>query len=184
MKYLYRAVDKHGKTVDFLLTARRDASAARRFFDKAMRHNEAPERVAMDQSGVNKALLDQLNMEREIMIKIRQVTYLNNIVEQAHRAVKCVTQPMRGARSSRSAQAVLAGIACKHMIRKGKLIMGGCDGMSFDQFLCGSRTGLSIVKRLCGSQQRIIFSVLVRQNLMTGHLQYIALNLTAPYLRN
>jgi hypothetical protein len=70
------------------------------------------------------------------------------------------------------------------MIRKGKLIMGGCDGMSFDQFLYCSRTGLSIVKRLCGSQQRIMFSVLVRQNLMTGHLQYIALDRAAPYLRN
>ena len=60
-KYLYRAVDKQGTTVDFLLTARRDAGATRRFFYKAMRHNEVPDTVTMDRSGANKAALDQLN---------------------------------------------------------------------------------------------------------------------------
>ncbi len=114
-KYLYRAVDKQGKTVDFLLTAKRDASAARRFFDTAA--------------------LDQLNTQREIQIKIRQVKYLNNIVEQDHRAVKRVTRPMLGFKSFRAAQAVLTGIELMHMIRKGQFMMAGCDSMSFaDQF--------------------------------------------------
>jgi putative transposase len=134
-KYLYRAVDKHGKTVDFLLTAKRDAPAARRFFDKAMRHNEVPNTVTMDKSGANKAALDQLNAQREIPIKIRQVKYLNNIVEQDHRAVKRVTRPMLRFKSFRTAQAVLAGIELMHMIRKGQFNMAGRDGMSFaDQF--------------------------------------------------
>ena len=134
-KYLYRAVDKQGKTVDFLLTAKRDASAARRFFDKAMRHNDTPDTVTMDKSGVNKAALDQLNTQRDIAIKIRQVKYLNNIVEQDHRAVKRVTRPMLGFKSFRSARAVLAGIELMHMIRKGQFMMEECDGMSFaDQF--------------------------------------------------
>ena len=134
-KYLYRAVDKQGKTVDFLLTAKRDASAARRFFDKAMRHSEVPSTVTMDKSGANKAALDQLNTQREIPIKIRQVKYLNNIVEQDHRAVKRVTRPMLGFKSFRSAQAVLADIELMHMIRKGQYMMEGCDGMTFaDQF--------------------------------------------------
>lgn len=134
-KYLYRAVDKQGKTVDFLLTAKRDASAARRFFDKAMRHSEVPGTVTMDKSGANKAALDQLNTQREIPIKIRQVKYLNNIMEQDHRAVKRVTRPMLGFKSFRSAQAVLAGIELMHMIRKGQYMMEGCDGMTFaDQF--------------------------------------------------
>jgi putative transposase len=53
-KYLYRAVDKHGKTVDFLLTAKRDMAAAKRFFDKAMGLNGHPDKVAMDKSGANK----------------------------------------------------------------------------------------------------------------------------------
>jgi putative transposase len=60
-KYLYRAVDKQGKTVDFLLTAKRAAAAARRFFDKTMQHNEVPNTVTMDKSGANKAALNQLN---------------------------------------------------------------------------------------------------------------------------
>ena len=134
-KYLYRAVDKQGKTIDFLLTAKRDASAARRFFDKAMQHSEIPSTVTMDKSGANRAALDRLNTQREIQIKVRQVKYLNNIVEQDHRAVKRVTRPMLGFKSFRSAQAVLAGIELMHMIRKGQFMMDGGDGMSFaDQF--------------------------------------------------
>jgi putative transposase len=134
-KYLYRAVDKQGKTVDFLLTAKRDAAAARRFFDKAMQHNEVPDTVTMDKSGANKAALDQLNKGREILIKIRQVKYLNNIVEQDHRAVKRVTRPMLGFKSFRSAQAVLAGIELIHMIRKGQLRIAGRKQLSFaEQF--------------------------------------------------
>ena len=78
---------------------------------------------------------NQLNTQREIPIKIRQVKYLNNMVEQDHRAVKRVTRPMLGFKSFRSAQAVLAGIELMHMIRKGQFMMEGCDSMSFaDQF--------------------------------------------------
>jgi putative transposase len=72
-KYLYRAVGKEGKTADFLLTAKRDAAAARRFFDKAMWHAEDPVTVTMDKSGANKAALAQLNTERVTPITIRQV---------------------------------------------------------------------------------------------------------------
>lgn len=119
------------ETIDFLLTAERYASAARRFFDKAMRHSEVPDTVTMDKSGANKAALDQLNAQREIPIKIRKVKYLNNIAEQDHRAVKRVTRPMGGFKSFCSAQAVLAGIELMHMIPKGQLMMERCDGMSF-----------------------------------------------------
>jgi putative transposase len=134
-KYLYRAVDKEGKTVDFLLTAKRDTAAAMRFFEKAMQNNAVPETVTVDKSGANKAALDQLNTEREIPIEIRQIKYINNIVEQDHRAVTRLTRPMLGFKSFRCAQAVLAGIELMHMIRKGQFMMEGCDGMSFaDQF--------------------------------------------------
>ena len=60
-KYLYRAVDKQGKTVDFLLTARRDKAAALRFFEKAMQASGVPEKVTMDKSGANKAAIDEIN---------------------------------------------------------------------------------------------------------------------------
>jgi transposase-like protein len=128
-------VDKEGKTVDFLLTAKRDAAAARRFFDKAMRYNDVPVTVTMDKSSANKAALEQLNAQRDVPIGIRKVKYLNNIVEQDHRAVKRLPRPMLRFKSFRAAQAVLSGIELTHMIRKGQFNMAGCDGTSFaDQF--------------------------------------------------
>jgi transposase-like protein len=81
-KYVYRAVDKQGKTVDFLLTAKRDRAAALRFFDKAMRASGVPEKVTMDKSGANKAAMDEINAGRETPIVVRQVKYLNNIVDR------------------------------------------------------------------------------------------------------
>lgn len=117
-KYLYRAVDEQGKTVDFLLTTKRDMSAARRFFDKAIAANSVPDKAAMDKSGANKAEIDDINAGRAVLITVRQVKYLNNIVEQDHRAVKRATMPMLGFKSFRSAASVLAGIELMHTICK------------------------------------------------------------------
>ena len=103
-KYLYRAVDKEGKTVDFLLTARRDKAAALRFFEKSMKTNGVPEKVTMDKSGANKAAMDEINARGDAPIIVRQVKYLNNIVEQDHRAIKRVTRPMLNFKSFRSAK--------------------------------------------------------------------------------
>ena len=134
-KYLYRAVDKEGKTVDFLLTARRDKAAALRFFEKSMKTNGVPEKVTMDKSGANKAAMDEINARGDAPIIVRQVKYLNNIVEQDHRAIKRVTRPMLNFKSFRSAKNVLAGIELMHMIRKGQLLLEGGNEMSFaDQF--------------------------------------------------
>ena len=134
-KYLYRAVDKAGKTVDFLLTAKRDKAAAMRFFEKAIQANDVPEKVTMDKSGANKSAIDQIIKDRNISVLIRQVKYLNNIVEQDHRAVKRVTKPMLNFKSFRAAKCVLAGIELMHMIRKGQMTIPSCGGMSFaDQF--------------------------------------------------
>ena len=139
-KYLYRAVDKASKTVDFLLTARRDKTAAMRFFEKAMRANEVPEKVSLDKSGANKAAIDQIIENKEIAIVVRQVKYLNNIVEQDHRAIKRVTRPMLGFKSFRAAAKVLTGIELMHMIRKGQLVLKGCEGMSYaNQFYALAR---------------------------------------------
>jgi transposase-like protein len=134
-KYLYRAVDKEGKTVDYLLTARRDKAAALRFFEKAMKASGAPEKVTMDKSGANKAAMDDINGRGETSIIVRQVKYLNNIVEQDHRAIKRVTRPMLNFKSFRAARNVLAGIELMHMIRKGQLLLEGSIELSFaDQF--------------------------------------------------
>jgi len=134
-KYLYRAVDKEGKAVDFLLTARRDMAAAKRFFDKAMEANGDPNKVAMDKSGANKAAIDAINAGRDVPILVRQVKYLNNIVEQDHRAIKRVTKPMLNFKSFRSGGSVLAGIELIHMIRKDQFAIDGANAMSFaDRF--------------------------------------------------
>ena len=130
-KYFYRAVDKEGKTVDFLLTARRDKAAALRFFDKAMKVNGVPDKVAIDKSGANKAAMNEINTSREMPILVRQVKYLNNMVEQDHRFVKHVTRPMLGFKSFRTASAVLAGIELMHMIRKGQMSTEKEMGLSF-----------------------------------------------------
>ena len=134
-KYLYRAVDKAGCTIDFLLRAKRGKAAASRFFKKAMRQNGEPEKVTMDKSGAKKAAMDGINLAREMPIEVRQIKYLNNIVEQDHRAVKRITKPTMGFKSFRSAYNVLAGIELMHMIRKGQMITEEEGNLSFaDQF--------------------------------------------------
>jgi putative transposase len=95
-KYLYRAVDKDGNTVDFLLRAPRDRFAAQRYFEQSMVHNGVRETVTIDQSGANLAALKTINAECKPPIRIRQRKYLNNIVEQDHRAIKRRIRPMLG----------------------------------------------------------------------------------------
>ena len=120
-KYLYRAVDKQGNTVDFLLRAHRDKAAARRYFEKAIDQNGEPETITVDKSGANLAALEALNAERSTPIKVRQNKYLNNIVEQDHRAIKRIVKPMMGFKDFRCARIILAGIELMHMIRKGQM---------------------------------------------------------------
>ena len=83
-KYLYRAVDKAGNTIDFLLRAHRDKAAAKRYFEKSIQQNDVPETVTIDKSGANLAALHAVNAGRDTPIKIRQVKYLNNVVEVRH----------------------------------------------------------------------------------------------------
>jgi transposase-like protein len=120
-RYLYRAVDKEGNTVDFLLRARRNKAAAQRYFEKSIRQNGVPETVTIDKSGANLAALHAVNAERDTPIKIRQVKYLNNVVEQDHRAIKRITRPMLGFKDFRCARIILSGIEVMHMIRKGQM---------------------------------------------------------------
>ena len=128
-------MDKEGKTVDFPLSAQRDKDAALRFFYKVMKASGVPEKLTIDKSGDNKAAMDEINASSATPIIVRQVKYLNNIVEQDHRAVKRVTKPMLNFKSFQSDKCVLVGIELMHMIRKGQLMLKGCNEMSFaDQF--------------------------------------------------
>src|SRR5664279_3389313 len=103
-KYLYRAVDKLGQTVDFLLTAHRDVAAARRFFERAIDLHDVPEKITIDKSGANTAAVRGLVADSGLSIELRQSKYLNNVVEQDHRAVKRRIRPMMGFKSFWSAE--------------------------------------------------------------------------------
>ncbi|OYD60521.1 UNVERIFIED_ORG: transposase-like protein [Burkholderia sp. CF145] len=139
-KYLYRAVDKAGDTVDFLLRAKRDKVAARRYFEKAIDQNGVPETVTIDKSGANLAGLHAINAECETSIKIRQAKYLNNVVEQDHRAIKRRTRPMVRFKNFRCARTFLGGVEVMHMIKK------RADGVSPQNRAARSRAVLRVVR--------------------------------------
>jgi putative transposase len=126
-KYLYRAVDKYGETIDFLLTEHRDKDAVLRFLKKAIRRNGLPETITIDGSDANEAAIKSYNAEHGTSIAIRQVKYLNNVVEQDHRAVKRVTRPMLGFKSFEAAQGTLVGIELMHMIKKRQMVVEAGD---------------------------------------------------------
>jgi putative transposase len=126
--YLYRAVDKDGDTIDFMLSEKRDKPAAKAFFVKAI-GSGLPEKVNIDKSGANKAGMDVINIQLMIMfllgltvmqITIRQIKYLNNIVEQDHRVIKRITNSMLGFKAFYSAEAILVGIELHRMLKKGQ----------------------------------------------------------------
>ena len=135
-RYLYRAVDTHGQTIDFLLTAHRDTEAALRFLKKAIRGGGVPEKITIDGSEANEAAIKRYNEAHGTAVIIRQVKYLNNIIEQDHRGVKRVTRPMLGFKSFAAAQAALIGIELMHMLKKGQLAgEEGVEGLtSAEQF--------------------------------------------------
>jgi transposase-like protein len=106
---LYRAVDKAGATVDFLLTARRDRKAALRFLRKAIGRHGVPEKITIDKSGANTAAIVNYNADHDTDVEIRQVKYLNNIFEQDHRAIKRMVRAMLGFKAFWSAAITIAG---------------------------------------------------------------------------
>ena len=134
--YLYRAVDSAGYTIDFLLRKNRDASAAKAFFRKAIKHNGQPQKVTIDKSGSNSCALNSLNksLAKDKQIEIRQIKYLNNVVEQDHRFIKKRTRPMLGFKSFNSAKITITGIENIRMIQKGQIVGGNNKLSVFENF--------------------------------------------------
>jgi putative transposase len=122
--YLYRAVDRDGNTIDFLLTPTRDRDAAEAFLRKAILTQGLPEKITIDKSGSNTAAIQHYNKTHKTAIVIRHSKYLNNLVEQDHRAVKRLTRPRLGFKSFWAARCTIAGIEVMHAIRKGQLETG------------------------------------------------------------
>ncbi len=99
-RYLYRAVDKYGNTVDFLLTKRRMKRSAQKFLNKAIGNNGRPRVINMDKSGANSAAIRTVNSRSFSRIRRRSCKYLNNIVEQDHRNIKRRISICTGLKSS------------------------------------------------------------------------------------
>jgi putative transposase len=120
--YLYRAVDKTGATIDFMLSKKRDEKAAKRFFVKAIGYSEKPEKITIDKSGSNNAVVKSINkkLSKKDEVEIRQIKYLNNIVEQDHRFIKKMTRATMGFKAFHSANATIIGIELHHMLKKGQ----------------------------------------------------------------
>jgi IS6 family transposase len=124
-KYLYRAVDSQGNTIEFLLRAKRDAKAAKRFFRKALKglHTTTPRVITVDKNPAYPAAINELKKEGILpdACEVRQVKYLNNIVEQDHRFIKRLVRPGLGFQSFHTAWRTLKGYEMMNMIRKGQI---------------------------------------------------------------
>jgi transposase-like protein len=120
--YLYRAVDKQGLTVDFLLSEHRDIAAARRFFTRAVGRHGTPKTITLDGYPATHAAVAELKKRGVLhpQTKIRTSKYLNNLIEQDHRKVKQRVYPMLGFKNFRNATVTLSGIELVQMIRKGQ----------------------------------------------------------------
>ena len=130
--YLYRAVDSRGQTIDFLLSAKRDAAAAKRFFRKALGqpHTVNPRTITVDKNAAYPAAVTAMKRGGELwrFSRLRQVKYLNNIVEQDHRRIKRLVRPGLGFGDLHTARRTLTGYEVMAMIRKGQLRqVGGRD---------------------------------------------------------
>ena len=124
-KYLYRAVDSEGNTLDFLLTAKRDTNAAKRFFIKVLKgtHTQEPKVINVDKNPSYPPAIGQLKKSNILPedTKLRQVKYLNNMVEQDHRGVKHLINPGMSFGSFNSARRTIKGYEAMSMIRKGQI---------------------------------------------------------------
>jgi len=125
-KYLYRAVDSQGNTVDFLLTAKRDALAAKRFFRKTLKaiHTQTPRVITVDKNPAYPKAIKQLKAAKKLpeIVKLRQIKYLNNIVEQDHRGIKRLVKPGMGFGSFNTARRTIRGYEIMNMMRKGQVL--------------------------------------------------------------
>jgi IS6 family transposase len=124
-KYLYRAVDSEGNTLDFLLSAKRDGKAAARFFRKVLKakHTQAPRVITVDKNAAYPVAMDELQEDKTLKAEteLRQSKYLNNVIEQDHRNIKRIVKPMIGFQSFNTARRTLSGIEAMSMIRKGQV---------------------------------------------------------------
>ena len=128
--YLYRAVDKQGRTVDFLLSERRDVVAAKRFFSKAMKKYGTPRVITLDAYAASHRAITELQSAGTITRRgrVRSSKYLNNLVEQDHRRIKQRIRPMLGFERLETAAITITGIELAEKLRKQQFKIGFLPG--------------------------------------------------------
>ena len=124
-KYLYRALDKDGSTIEFMLSAKRDISAAKRFFKKLMRadHRRLPFSISVDKHASYPEAFTASQEEKMIPFdcRLRRTKYLTNVVEQDHRFVRRRWRAMQTFHSFHTAERTIEGIEALHMLHKGQV---------------------------------------------------------------
>ena len=121
--YLYRAVDRAGRTIDFRLSTKRDVTAAKAFFRKAIEGQQrAPQTITLDGYAASHRAVRELKADGSLPAdtKLRSSKYLNNLIEQDHRSVKQRIAVMLGLKRFSNAAITIAGIELMHRIRKGQ----------------------------------------------------------------
>ncbi|MFN9266148.1 MAG: IS6 family transposase [Acidobacteriota bacterium] len=128
--YLYRAVDKAGKTVDFFLIRERDTNGAKAFLRKAMKGQRVPAKVTLDAYAASHRAVADLKDSGELpkRVVVRSSKYLNNLIEQDHRRIKQRLRPMLGLKSFETADIVISGIELAEKIKKGQFKIGKLGG--------------------------------------------------------
>jgi transposase-like protein len=141
-KYLYRAIDSHGQTIEFMLSARRDVSAAKRFFKKLMRadHRRLPFTIGVNKHASYLEAFAASGKEKVLPsdCKLRRVKYLNNVIERDHRAIRRRWRAMQCFRSFHTAERAIEGVEAAHMMRKGQVNrLDGRDSIGQAKFVAG-----------------------------------------------